>query len=136
MAYVYVKAHNMFVGKSTDTDPTEGILQGMKKYDTDTQGLEIYDGSAWATGGNPVQVTGSKLEEQKTQADAVANVITFSSNIQSIEIFHQEATWQTFVVNGLTINVPAGGYRSPIGGTPAATVTIPANVSCIVGRLV
>jgi len=82
------------------------------------------------------QLSGSKLEEQKTQADAVSNVITFTENIATIEIYHAEATWQTFTVNGLTITVPAGGYRTPVGGTVAKTVTIPSGVNCIVGRLV
>lgn len=84
----------------------------------------------------PVKVAGSTLQEQKTQADAAANVITFSANVVAIEIYHEETTWQTFIVNGLTLTIPAGGYRTPIGGTPAATVTIPAGISCLVGRLV
>jgi len=83
-----------------------------------------------------VSIAGSKLEEQKTNADAVTNVITFSANISAIEIFHDSATWQTFTINGLSVIVPGGGYRTAIGGTPAATVTIPAGLSCIVGRLV
>lgn len=84
----------------------------------------------------PVQLSGSNLAEQLDQDDAVANVLTFSANISAIEIYHEEATWQTFTVNGLTLNIPAGGYRTPIGGTPAATVTIPVGVSCLVGRLI
>lgn len=83
-----------------------------------------------------VNLIGNVLVEQKTQAEAVANVLTFSANIYAIEIYHEEETWQSFTVNGITINVPAGGYRTPVGGTPAATVTIPANINCIVGRLV
>lgn len=83
-----------------------------------------------------VSLSGSILQEQKTQADAVANVITFSTNIVCIEIYHEAATWQTFIVNGLTLQIPSGGYRTPVGGTPAATVTIPAGLNCIVGRLV
>lgn len=78
---------------------------------------------------------GCRLEEQKTNADAVDNVITFAENIAAIEIYHEESNWQTFVVNGLTLKVPAGGWSRPIGGTPGATVTIPAEISCIVGRL-
>jgi hypothetical protein len=85
---------------------------------------------------NYVVLIGCKLEEQKTNADAVDNVITFAENITAIEIYHAESTWQQFTVNGITLNIPAGGYRTPIGGTPGATVTIPAGVDCIVGRLV
>ena len=86
-----------------------------------------------------VSVNGSlpnqTLAEQLTDVDAVVNVLTFSANIEAIEIYHEEATWQTFTVNGLTIIVPAGGYRTPIAGVVGLTVTIPA-ISCIVGRLV
>jgi hypothetical protein len=82
------------------------------------------------------QLTGSILAEQKTQADADNNVITFTGDITAIEIYHKEATWQEFIVNGITITIPAGGYRTPIGGTVAKTVTIPAGIDCIVGRLV
>lgn len=82
-----------------------------------------------------VEVAGNLLQEQKTQADAVDNVITFSENITAIEIFHAEDTWQQFVVNGITLNIPAGGYRTPIAGVAGTTVVIP-NIKCIVGRLV
>jgi hypothetical protein len=82
------------------------------------------------------QLTGSILAEQKTQADADNNVITFTGDITAIEIYHKEATWQEFIVNGITITIPVGGYRTPIGGTVAKTVTIPAGIDCIVGRLV
>ena len=82
-----------------------------------------------------VQLSGSNLAEQKTQTDAVANVITFTGDINAIEIYHEEATWQTFTVNGITLTIPAGGWARPIGGTVAKTVTIPAGISCIVGRL-
>lgn len=86
--------------------------------------------------GASVAIVGNTLTEQKTQADAVANVITFSQNINVIEIFHAEATWQNFIVNGLTLVIPSGGYRTPIAGVPGLTVTIPAAVNCIVGRLI
>jgi len=84
---------------------------------------------------NDMQLTGSILAEQKTQADAVDNVITFTENISAIEIYHAEPTWQTFTVNGIALTIPAGGYRTPIAGTVAKTITIPAGVNCIVGRL-
>lgn len=82
-----------------------------------------------------VVLSGSCLREQLTDADAVANVLTFSENITAIEIFHESVYWQEFIVNGLTITVPAGGYRTPVGGTPSMQVTIPVGVPCIVGRL-
>jgi hypothetical protein len=85
---------------------------------------------------NTVQLTGSILAEQKTQADASANIITFTGGIYAIEIYHEEATWQDFIVNGIILKIPAGGYRTPVAGTVANTVTIPAGVNCIVGRLI
>jgi len=88
------------------------------------------------SGDQKVTLSGSKLAEQLTEADANANVLTFAANIGAIEIYHEEATWQEFVVNGLTVNVPAGYYRTAVEGVASAEVTIPAGVSCIVGRLV
>lgn len=84
----------------------------------------------------PVSLSGSKVEECQDQDDADANVLTFAANISALEIYHNEATAQEFTVNGLTLTIASGGWRSPIGGTPAATVTIPAGVDCIVSRLV
>ena len=83
-----------------------------------------------------VQLSGSKVAEMQDQSDATADVLTFSENISSIEIYHSEATPQSFAVNGLTLIVAAGGWRSPIAGTPGATVGIPTGVNCIVARLV
>lgn len=83
-----------------------------------------------------MSLTGSKVEEQKTQINAVGNVITFTENISAIEIYHESPTWQSFTVNGLTLTIPAGGWATLVGGTPAKTVTIPAGINCIVGRLV
>ena len=95
------------------------------------------DGDEKFTDANPasMKLTGSILAEQLSNTDAVDNVLTFSENITSIEIYHEESTWQSFTVNALTLKIPAGGYRTPIGGTAGATVTIPTGISCIVGRL-
>jgi len=76
------------------------------------------------------------LEEQLTEADADANVITFSEVIEAIEIYHEEATWQSFIVNGLTIKIPSGGWSRPVGGVASTQVTIPSGISCLVGRLI
>ena len=83
-----------------------------------------------------VSLSGSKLEEQLDQDDAITNVLTFSENITAIEIYHEETIWQSFMVNGIALKIPAGGYRTPVGGIAGATVTIPAGVNCLVGRLV
>ena len=85
----------------------------------------------WVT---PVYLKCCTLTEQKTHSDALANIITFSAVIYGIEIYHEEDTWQSFTVNGLTLHVPSGGYRTMVGGTASATVVIP-SINCIVGRL-
>ena len=81
-------------------------------------------------------LTGNIVAEQLDETDAVSEVLTFSANIESIEIYHEEATLQDFIVNGLTLTLASGGWRSPIAGTPSSEVTIPAGISCIITRLV
>lgn len=109
-------------------------MQKVQNYGMNSAGLWVPQKLA-DNGEVLTQLTGSSLQEQLTQADAVANVITFTENILAIEIYHEEATWQDFIVNGITLKIPSGGYRTPIGGTTAKTVTIPAGVNCLVGRL-
>jgi hypothetical protein len=76
------------------------------------------------------------VEESLTQAAAVANVLTFSDVIYGIEIIHADAGPLEFTINGIKVNVPAGGWRSAIGGTKAKTITCPAGKNYIVARLV
>lgn len=100
-----------------------------------TQNLRVWRHSD-NTIGIIAEESGSRLEETRTNADAVSNVISFGATISAIEIWHGAATNQTFIVNGLSIVIPPGGYSRPIGGTPGLTVTIPASLVCIVNRLV
>jgi len=82
---------------------------------------------------NRVQLSGSKVaEDSQTEADATSDVLTFSADIEALEIYHSENTAQDFVVNGLTLKIASGGWRGPVGGTPAATVTLPTGVTGIV----
>ena len=83
-----------------------------------------------------VKQSGNTVTEQLDETDAVLDVLTFSDTIESIEIYHDEATPQDFIVNGLTLTIEPGGWRSLIGGTPSAEVTIPTGVTCTVTRLV
>ena len=123
-------------GKLTALETLITTLNGkIDTLDAVIDSIKDTDGIKKITDTVDVQLSGSILAEQLTNDDAVANVLTFSENISIIEIFHEETTWQEFIVNGITLTVPGGGYRSPIGGTPAATVTIP-SISCIVGRLI
>ena len=84
-----------------------------------------------------IKLTGSRVEEVLTQDNAsLDNVLTFEEPIQSIEIWHDEDDPKEFIVNGITLVIASGGWRSPVGGTPSDEVTIPAGITCIVKRLV
>ena len=83
-----------------------------------------------------VRQVGNTVEEVLTQADATSDVLTFSADIYTVEIYHNEDTPQSFIVNGLTLVIADGGWRSSIGGTPSPDVTLPSGVDCIVTRLV
>jgi len=74
------------------------------------------------------------IVETLSDSDATDDVITFSDVVNTVEISHSEETSQEFIVNGVTIAVPDGGYRVTVGGTPAAEVTLPTGVTCIVMR--
>ena len=84
----------------------------------------------------PTSLTGSKAQESLTDSDAVSNVLTFSDPIEAVEIWHDEEGLETFTVNGIELHVGPGGWARPVGGTPSAEVTIPADVTCAVTRLV
>jgi len=117
-----------------------GLLRGILKYLKDGKFTPIgTDGNSLFTDSKPgsMKLTGSILAEQKTNDDADANhILTFSAPITAIEIIHEESTWQTFIVNGITFKVPQGVYSRSIDGTPSVEVTIPAGIVCVVGRLV
>jgi hypothetical protein len=74
----------------------------------------------------------SVAESSQTEADATEDVLTFGAPITAIEIYHSEESAQEFVVNGLTLTIAAGGWRSPVGGTPGATVELPNGVTGII----
>lgn len=71
-------------------------------------------------------------EDSQTEGDATEDVLTFSAPIRALEIFHSEETPQDFTVNGITVTVAGGGWRSLIGGTPSASVTLPNGVTGVV----
>ena len=84
-----------------------------------------------------VQVLYQAVAESKDQTDAsVQNVIEFDAPIRGIAIHHDEAGAEDFIVNGLTIKVPPGGWRSAISGVASENVTIPNDVDCVLHRLV
>ena len=83
-----------------------------------------------------VKLTGSSIEEQLSNTDAVDNVLTFTKPITAAEIIHEEVTWQTFIVNGISLKLPKGIWSRSVGGTPSTEVTIPAGINCAVGRLI
>lgn len=85
---------------------------------------------------NNVMVTESKVMEQKTQADAVAGVVTFSDGITILEVYNTDATNAgVFLINGIDITVPASGsFKASFGGTPQKTVTVTGSTAYILTR--
>lgn len=84
-----------------------------------------------------VELTNNKVVEVQDQDNAnPSNILTFTDTIQAIEIWHNEASPQIFIVNGINLKVASGGWRSHIGGTPSVEVTIPESITCIVTRLI
>lgn len=84
------------------------------------------------------QLTGSKVEEQKTEMDATSGSLTFAENIEYIGIYNRDATNDgVFNVNGINITVPAGeAVDFHIGGTPSTTVTVTGATTYILTRYV
>lgn len=89
-------------------------------------------------GGNKpinMQLSGSKVEEQKTQTNAVSGVLTFAENIGMIGIYNTSGTSGVFNVNGIDITVPANTpFEANVGGTPRKTVNVTGATSYIVTR--
>lgn len=83
-----------------------------------------------------VQLSGSNLQEQLTEADAVSGVLTFSEPIKYVGLYNTDETnTGVFTVNGIAITVPPGKwFESGIGGTPSAQVTVTGATSYIVSR--
>jgi hypothetical protein len=87
-------------------------------------------------GSQLVLLSGNKVMEQKTQADASNGTVTFSKPIQTLEIYNVDATNQgVFNVNGINITVPAGkSFKASYGGTSVANVTVTGSTSYILTR--
>ncbi|MRX54707.1 hypothetical protein GJU41_12055 [Bacillus idriensis] len=104
----------------------------------DYEALQGKDGAQYVTFKEPqeVKLSGSKVQEQKTNSDASAGTVTFAANISTIEIYNSDATNDgTFNVNGINIKVPKGkSFMAAIGGTPRATVTVTGSTSYILTR--
>lgn len=83
-----------------------------------------------------VQLTGSTLQEQLTENDAVSGVLTFVKNVSKVEIYNgDEANSGVFTVNGMDITVPPTRlFHAEIGGTPSNEVAVSGTTSYIVGR--
>lgn len=76
------------------------------------------------------------IQEQKTNADAVAGVVTFSEDVREVEIFNSGTSTGVFTVHGFAITVPAGaGYRSRLGGDYGNTVEVTGTSSYEIRRI-
>jgi len=132
-----------YVGLTTSTKPTS-VRPGMLVYEFNlTTGIrKTYQtpdgGTTWLEINNGSQLSGSKIIEQLTETDAATGVLTFTDNINAIEIYNTDAVNNgVFEVNGINLNVPKGVlYRSNVGGTVAKTVTITGATTYIVSNLV
>jgi len=143
LAYKWSPTLQSYVGLSTETKPTAtdigAILYEINLTTKIRKTYQTHDGgTTWTIINNGSQLSGSKIIEQLTQADAVAGVLTFTDNINAIEIYNTDATNDgVFAVNGINLNVPKGVlYRSNVGGTVAKTVTISGSTTYIVSNLV
>jgi hypothetical protein len=85
-----------------------------------------------------VQVVGSKVVEQKTEADAVTGTLTFAQNLEYVGIYNRDTLNDgIFNVNGINITVPKSeSVDFQVGGTPSPTITVTGSVSYIVTRYV
>lgn len=85
-------------------------------------------------------ITGSlpdeTLQEQLTETDVVAGVLTFTENIFCVEIYNTDTVNKgTFTVNEIDIVVPSlKVFKSAVGGTPSTEVTVSGATSYIVSR--
>lgn len=143
MAYKWNPTHKSYIGINTDVKPTVVDIGAILYEINLSTGLrktyQTHDGgTTWTEIDNGVQLSGSKIIEQLTQADAVGGLLTFTDDINAIEIYNTDTTNDgLFVVNGISLNVPNGVlYRSNVGGTIAKTVTVSGSTSYIVSNLV
>ena len=85
----------------------------------------------------PVNISGSTLQEQLTEADEVGGDLTFSAAPAYIEIVNTDASNAgVFTVNGVAITVPAEVIFGPasVQGTASAVVSVTGSTSYIVSR--
>jgi hypothetical protein len=141
MAWVYSTRLRCYTGVSADVKPTENISRDTLAYEYDTADVYIYDGALWNLKQSGilaiVSLANQTLTEQKTQAHAVGGVVTFGANIVAIEIYNTSAVSGTFLVNGLSIVVPAGqSFMSVVGGVASPDVTISGATTYIISRYV
>ena len=117
-------------GKRNPLPTTDSIvLAKLQEMDDKIQG--VIDGSSPAN----TQLTGSKLQEQKTEADASSGIVIFSSDILAIELYNRDSVDGVFTVNNIAITVPADeSFQATVGGTPSNEVSISGSTSYIIGR--
>jgi|SRR5690606_7267104 len=77
------------------------------------------------------------LQEQKTNAHAVDDTVTFSKEIYYVEIYNvDEVNDGVFEVNGIDIYIPAGKTLNltRIGGTASTNVSVTGSENYIITR--
>ena len=86
---------------------------------------------------NGIEVKGSNLAEQLTEADAVDGTLTYTEPIKTIQIYNGDPeNVGHFLVNGRTIHVPPSTLtdRYNLVGSESTTVTVTGATSYIVSR--
>jgi len=119
------------------TDPANSMAIKQIPYSVLSSGLIIpQKHSSDGTLETNSKLTGSTLQEEKTQANATAGVVTFSANITTIEILNTDTVnTGVFTVNEIPITVPPTGiWKDGVGGTPGATVTVAGSTAYILHR--
>jgi hypothetical protein len=82
-------------------------------------------------------MTGSKVEEQLTETNAVTGNLTFAEPIQFIGIYNRDTVDGVFNVNGINLTIPAGESADfHVGGTASNQVSVTGSTSYIVTRYV
>lgn len=120
----------------------KGTIEDFEILEGNHGGIQVllydHEGNPLFTTDNPgiVQMMEVVVQEQKTEADAVDGVVTFSAGLTRVGIFNADQTnTGIFNVNGINITVPPNtAFEAVIGGVPSPTVTVTGATSFIITR--
>lgn len=94
-------------------------------YDPSTDSFEAWTG----------EIVGSSVEEQRTEVDEAAGVISFDKPVQIIEIYNRDTNSGVFTVNNIELTIPAGQvFAAAMGGIPDTNVLVSGSQTYIITR--